>query len=89
VIGAHGRCDGQVLSRPWGRGLDGDLLMSAGIRGLSVATQVGGVALAIDATADRAANWYEGFGAMRRLDDRLKLVLPLATIAAAAQKRGK
>jgi GNAT superfamily N-acetyltransferase len=75
-----------------GRGLGGDLLMSAGIRALSVATQVGGVALAIDAKDDRAANWYEGFGAMRLLDDRLKLVLPLATIAdavAAAQKRGK
>jgi GNAT superfamily N-acetyltransferase len=75
-----------------GRGLGGDLLMTAGIRALSVATQVGGVALAIDAKDPRAANWYERFGAMRLLDDPLKLVLPLATIAdavAAAQKRGK
>jgi GNAT superfamily N-acetyltransferase len=75
-----------------GRGLGGDLLMSAGIRALSVATQVGGVALAIDAKDDRAADWYERFGAMRLLDDPLKLILPLGTIAdavAAAQKKGK
>jgi hypothetical protein len=57
-----------------------------------VATQVGGVALAIDAKDERAANWYEQFGAMRLLDDPLKLVLPLGTIAdavGAAQKKGK
>jgi GNAT superfamily N-acetyltransferase len=75
-----------------GRGVGGDLLMSAGIRALSVATHVGGVALAIDAKDDRAANWYERFGAMRLLDDPLKLVLPLGTIAdavAAAQKKGE
>jgi GNAT superfamily N-acetyltransferase len=66
-----------------GRGLGGDLLLSAGIRALSVATQVGGVALAIDAKDERAANWYERFGAMRLLDDPLKLILPLGTIAAA------
>jgi len=75
-----------------GRGLGGDLLMSAGIRALSVAAQVGGVALAIDAKDHRAASWYERFGAMRLLDDPLKLILPLGTIAhgvAAAQKRGK
>jgi GNAT superfamily N-acetyltransferase len=73
-----------------GRGLGGDLLLSAGIRALSVATQVGGVALAIDAKDDRAANWYVRFGAMRLLDDPLKLILPLGTIAdaiAAAQKK--
>lgn len=75
-----------------GRGLGGDLLLSAGIRALSVATQIGGVALAIDAKDDRAANWYERFGASRLLDDPLKLVLPLGTIAAAvaaAARTGK
>ncbi len=75
-----------------GRGLGGDLLLSAGIRALSVATQIGGVALAIDAKDDRAANWYERFGASHLLDDPLKLVVPLATIAeavAAAQKKGR
>jgi hypothetical protein len=29
---------------------------------------------------DRAARWYERFGALRLLDDALKLVLPLDTI---------
>jgi hypothetical protein len=59
---------------------------------LSVATQIGGVALAIDAKDDRAASWYERFGAIRLLDDPLKLILPLGTIAdavAAAERKGK
>ena len=75
-----------------GRGLGGDLLLSAGIRAMSVAMQIGGVALAIDAKDNRAANWYERFGASRLLDDPLKLVLPLSTIAeaiAAAERKGK
>jgi GNAT superfamily N-acetyltransferase len=75
-----------------GRGLGGELLLSAGIRALSVAAEVGGVALAIDARDGRAANWYERFGALRLLDDPLKLILPLGTIAdavAAAQSKRK
>jgi GNAT superfamily N-acetyltransferase len=63
-----------------GRGLGGDLLLAAGERALAVAQQVGGVALAIDAKDERAAAWYERFGALRLLDDPLKLVLPLDTI---------
>jgi GNAT superfamily N-acetyltransferase len=73
-----------------GQGLGGDLLLAAGARSLAVAAEVGGVALAIDAKDTRAARWYERFGAMRLLDDRLKLVLPLRLIAsavAAAQKK--
>jgi GNAT superfamily N-acetyltransferase len=73
-----------------GRGLGGDLLLAAGSRALVVAGEVGGVALAIDAKDARAAIWYERFGAMRLLDDQLKLILPLSVIAnsvAAAQKR--
>jgi GNAT superfamily N-acetyltransferase len=73
-----------------GRGLGGDLLLAAGARALAVAGEVGGVALAIDAKDANAAKWYERFGAMRLLDDPLKLVLPLGVIAdaiAAAQKR--
>ena len=69
-----------------GRGLGGDLLLAAGARALAVADEVGGVALAIDAKDDRAAAWYERFGALRLLDDRLKLVLPLEVIAAALKK---
>ena len=73
-----------------GQGLGADLLLAAGSRALSVATQVGGVALAIDAKDERAARWYERFGALRLLDDPLELVLPLSTVAdaiAATQKR--
>ncbi len=65
------------------RGLGADLLLAAGERALAVAQQVGGVALAIDAKDEGAAGWYERFGAMRLLDDPLKLVLPLDTIRAA------
>ncbi len=64
-----------------GSGLGGELLLAAGRRALSVAVQVGGVALAIDAKDERAARWYERFGALRLLDDSLKLVLPLKAIA--------
>jgi len=65
-----------------GRGLGGDLLFAAGERALAVAQEVGGIALAIDAKDERAAAWYERFGALRLLDDPLKLVLPLDTIRA-------
>lgn len=66
-----------------GRGLGGGLLLAAGRRCLSVAAEVGGVALLIDAKSDRAANWYEGYGAVRLADAPLTLLLPLKTIAAA------
>jgi GNAT superfamily N-acetyltransferase len=75
-----------------GRGFGGDLLLAAGERALAVAAEVGGVALAIDAKDERAANWYQRFGALALLDDPLKLILPLAVIAEAiaiASKRRK
>jgi hypothetical protein len=56
------------------------LLFAAARRALGVAAEVGGVALAIDAKDERAAGWYERFGALRLLDEPLKLVLPLETI---------
>lgn len=64
-----------------GYGLGGELLLAAGRRALAVAAEVGGVALAIDAKDERAAKWYARFGAKPLLDDPLKLVLPLKTIA--------
>jgi len=64
-----------------GRGLGGDLLLAAGERALAVAAEVGGVALAIDAKDEMASRWYQRFGALPLLDDRLKLVLPLTVIA--------
>jgi GNAT superfamily N-acetyltransferase len=66
-----------------GHGLGADLLLAAGERCVAVAAEVSGVALAIDAKDDGAARWYARFGAVSLLDDPLKLVLPLATIAEA------
>lgn len=65
-----------------GKGLGADLLFAAGARAIAVARQVGGIALAIDAKDEAAAQWYERFGALRLLDDTSKLVLPLDTIEA-------
>lgn len=60
-----------------GQGLGGDLLLAAGARALAVAAQVGGVALAINTKDDKAARWYERFGAMSLLDSSpLSLILP-------------
>jgi len=72
-----------------GRGLGGDLLLAAGERALAVSAQVGGVALAIDAKEEKAAGWYERFGALALLDDPLKLILPLGIIAGAIATAGK
>ena len=69
-----------------GQRLGSDLLLAAGERALAVAQEVGGVALAIDAKDERAAAWYTRFGALRLLDDPLKLVLPLETITAALSR---
>ena len=70
-----------------GRGLGGQLLMAAGRRCLRVAAEAGGVALYIDAKSERAAAWYETFGAVRLVGAAnappIRLVLPLKTIEAA------
>jgi GNAT superfamily N-acetyltransferase len=70
-----------------GRGLGGALLLRAADRCLRVAEEVGGVALLIDAKNERAARWYESYGALAMDDAPLTLVLPLA-VAADALKRG-
>jgi GNAT superfamily N-acetyltransferase len=66
-----------------GQGLGGQLLLAAGRRCLAVAEEVGGVALLIDAKSERAAAWYQSYGAVALEDAPLSLVQPLATIAAA------
>jgi hypothetical protein len=58
-------------------------LFAAGLRAITVAKEVGGIALVIDAKDGRAARWYQRFGALPLLDDPLKLVLPLDLIAEA------
>jgi GNAT superfamily N-acetyltransferase len=70
-----------------GRGLGGALLLRAADRCIRVASEVGGVALLIDAKNDQTARWYASYGAVPLLDAPLSLVLPLAT-AAGALKRG-
>lgn len=72
-----------------GQGLGGQLLLAAGRRCLLAATEVGGVALLIDAKNERAAKWYASYGAVRLADVTLSLLLPLATIQAALASAGK
>jgi GNAT superfamily N-acetyltransferase len=66
-----------------GRGLGGQLLLSAGRRCLLASAEVGGVAMLIDAKNERAAAWYASYGAIPVLDAPLTLLLPLATMATA------
>lgn len=72
-----------------GQGLGGQLLLAAGRRCIHAATEVGGVALLIDAKNDRVAAWYAGYGALPLLDAPRSLVLPLDTIAAALKAAGR
>ena len=72
-----------------GRGLGGALLLRAADRCIRVAQDVGGVALLIDAKNDRAACWYESYGALRLEDAPLSLVFPLAVAADAFKRGGK
>lgn len=66
-----------------GQGLGGQLLLAAGRRCLLAATEVGGVALFIDAKNSRVADWYASYGAVPLSDAPSSLLLPLATIKAA------
>jgi GNAT superfamily N-acetyltransferase len=75
--------------RVQGRGLGGQLLLSAGKRCLQAAGEVGGVAMLIDAKNDRVAAWYASYGALSLLDAPLSLLLPLATVEAALKAAGK
>ncbi len=72
-----------------GQGLGGQLLLAAGKRCLLVASEVGGVAMLIDAKNARAAEWYQRYGALPLLDAPLSLVLPLRTIEMALKASKK
>jgi hypothetical protein len=72
-----------------GRGLGGQLILSAGRRCLRAAQEVGGVAMLIDAKNGRAANWYASYGALTLLDNDLSLLLPLETVKEALAAAGK
>lgn len=72
-----------------GQGLGGQLMLAAGRRCLLAATEVGGVAILIDAKNERVAKWYASYGAVPLTDAPLSLVLPLATIQHALETAGK
>ena len=72
-----------------GRGLGGQLLLAAGKRCLRVADDSGGIMMVIDAKNARAAEWYEGYGALRLEDTPLTLVLSLKTVRAILEEVGK
>jgi GNAT superfamily N-acetyltransferase len=72
-----------------GCGFGGRLLLAAGRRCLLVASEVGGVALLIDAKNEQIAQWYAGYGAVQLLDKPLSLLLPFKSIHAALISAGK
>lgn len=72
-----------------GKGLGGQLLLTAGKRCLLVAAQAGGVALLIDAKNEQVAKWYASFRAAPLLDEPLSLLLPFKTIHAALEAAEK
>ncbi len=72
-----------------GQGLGGELLYRAGRRSLFAATEVGGVALLIDAKNEKVAAWYATFGAVPMIDTPLSLLLPLVSIQNAMKATGK
>ena len=79
-----------AVNRPFqGQGLGGQLILAAGRRCLLVATEVGGVAILIDAKRERAAKWYQSYGAIPLADSPLSLLLPLATVQDALEAAGK
>lgn len=78
-----------VDRRVQGKGLGGNLLLAAGRRCLLASTEVGGVALLIDAKNEKVAAWYAGYGAVPLLDAPLSLMLPLKTIETALKASGK
>lgn len=72
-----------------GRGLGGQLLLTAGRRCLRVAVEAGGVALLIDAKNEGVAEWYAGYGAIPLQDAPLSLLLSFKTIHTALANAGK
>ncbi len=79
-----------AVNRPFqGLGLGGQLILAAGRRCLRAASEIGGVALLIDAKNERVAQWYSSYGAVPLPDAPLSLLLPLATIEAALKGHGK
>jgi len=62
------------------KGLGGALLLLAAERAMMVAQEAGGVGLLIDAKNNRAAQWYESYGAVPFPETPLSLVLTFAVV---------
>jgi predicted N-acetyltransferase YhbS len=71
-----------------GQGLGGQLLAAAALRCLRLAGEGGGILLIIDAKDERAARWYQTYGAEALADKPLTLVMPLASFAAGLKAKG-
>ena len=71
-----------------GQGIGGQLLLAAGKRCLLAASEIGGVALLIDAKNEQVAQWYASYGAVPLLDAPRSLLLPLRTIEDALKRAG-
>jgi GNAT superfamily N-acetyltransferase len=72
-----------------GKGLGGQLLLSAGRRCFRASLEVEGVGLLIDAKNEGVAHWYAGYGALPLPDTPLSLLLPMATIRMVLESAGK
>ena len=70
-----------------GQGLGRDLFLAAGYRCITAASEVGGVAMLIDAKNSRVAAWYERFGAVPVPERPLVLILRLDLIVEALAVR--
>ena len=63
-----------------GLGLDGQLLLAAGRHCLRVASEVGSVAVLVDAKNERVAEWYASYSAVPLNDAPLSLLLSFKNI---------
>ena len=64
-----------------GQGIGGQLLVAAAHRCITVAAEVGGLGLLIDAKSPELAAWYKKFGAVALPSDPLRLFIPLETFS--------
>lgn len=70
-----------------GAGLGGQLLISAAERCIRASQEMGGTALMIDAKDERAAKWYQLYGAVSLNDAPLSLLMPYALFKKAMTQR--
>lgn len=72
-----------------GKGLGGQLLVSAARRCIRASKEMGGTALMIDAKDEAAARWYQSYGALPLPDATLSLILPYSVFLDALRQAEK